>query len=151
MTKDWRFINYRHKRNLLIFLRIWFVVLSLSLLKSKIASYLKSITTIPPKEFQYNFIRIPKKFPKNFQRIPKEFLEDFQRIPKQFWWNFPKNLKQLPNNFDRIPKEFPPKLQKIPQNSQKNTYKIPKNILIALIGRNPFRACFLYCYVCGTK
>ena len=57
--------------------------------------------------------RIPQKFPNNVQTIPVEFAENSKKIPKKF-----------------------------PQEIPKNCYKLLKNILLALIGRNPFQACF---------
>ena len=47
------------------------------------------------------------------------------------------------SQYQRILKEFPKNFQRIPKkNSQKNPPKFPKIIWLALIGRNPFRACF---------
>ena len=56
-------------------------------------------------------------------------------------WYSQRILKNFPKNSQRAPKEFPKSSQKIPKNSQKIAYKLHKNIWLALIGRNPFRAC----------
>ena len=71
-------------------------------------------------KFQKNSRIAPIEFPKNSQiRTPQPY------IPKEF-----------PNQ--RIPRKFLKNFQRIPKKFQKN----PKKIWLALIGRNPFRACF---------
>ena len=72
-----------------------------------------------------------------YSSVPLSFSPQNSEIPQRFP---PKNLK-IPQEPKRIP-EFPKNPQRIPQNSQKIAYKMPKNILIKLIGRNHFRACF---------
>jgi hypothetical protein len=58
-------------------------------------------------------------------------------ILKEFPKNFPKNSPKILKNFF---KKFPPKLKTNPNKSHK------KSDLCLYLGRNPFRACFLYVF-----
>ena len=79
-------------------------------------------------QFHKNSKRIPKDFQKNSQRIQKEVTKNSQKIPHKI----PKISTNITKNFF---KKSPKILKKIPKNSKK--------LWLALIGRNPFRACLI--------
>ena len=72
---------------------------------------------------------------------------EFPKKPERTSEEFPKRHQQISNSFQTILIKFPKHSQSIyaefPKYSKKIAYRLPKNILMALIGRNLFRACFV--------
>ena len=89
-----------------------------------------------PKNSKGILIEFPKSSQKFPQKIPNENPPTIH--PKKCHNNFQEISIEFPQNSKRISKEFPNNSQKFPENSQ----KIPRKFWLALIGRNPFWACF---------
>ena len=106
-------------------------MLSLSVIKSKIASFHVTFTTLCQcnLKFSKNSTRISTRFPNNSQKIKKIFaknLENFQRIPLEITKTFSLTLigQKIPN---QNPTMQPQTISKeVPQNSQRFPKKTPQ-------------------------